>query len=388
MSNTLADFAAYMKGGNCPRHDKALLERALAQRFKLTKDRRVYYCRHFALRVCYTKGRAFSNTVISLSCLQKYDAKPFLVILVSKVEENRVFLANTTFLKKISHSSQELRVDNIRGSFNGSDIQKTFQEIPNDLEHLEELFAYHSGMTWEDNLARLVEATNRTEARGRRYNPTDEERRNIVASVALAEEFCAGPGYAELRRDLNERTRGVGAGIAVAARIENVNIRGRLIEALVTADGDERQAICKALREEESLPECATRNDLGDYRRVIDGRSTYTDIKTKVVYLSSNPKAFNIDKFLECMAEGDSVFLFYFIGIDENGVADTVLCPVYHPVVLDNIKVQHHWCGLNSRGVTQLVGKGIDILLRSGDFKPDIDHGKAEAFLEDLLDIE
>ena len=62
-----------------------------------------------------------SNTVLSLSALQKYDDKPFIVCIVTP-DTNYMMLANSTFLKKISHSSQELRVDNIRGSFNGSDI--------------------------------------------------------------------------------------------------------------------------------------------------------------------------------------------------------------------------------------------------------------------------
>ena len=40
-------------------------------------------------------------------------------------------LANTTFLHKISHSSQDLRVDNIKGSFNGHDIMREFEGVCN-----------------------------------------------------------------------------------------------------------------------------------------------------------------------------------------------------------------------------------------------------------------
>ena len=40
----------------------------------------------------------------------------FIVCIVTP-ETNHLLLSNSTFLKKISHSSQELRVDNIRGIF-------------------------------------------------------------------------------------------------------------------------------------------------------------------------------------------------------------------------------------------------------------------------------
>jgi len=40
-------------------------------------------------------------------------------------------MANTTFLKKISHSSHQLRVDNVRGSFLGHDIMREYEGIEN-----------------------------------------------------------------------------------------------------------------------------------------------------------------------------------------------------------------------------------------------------------------
>ena len=88
--------------------------------------------------------------------------------------------------------------------------------------------------------------------------------------------------------------------ILVASHIENVNIRGRLIESLITADDDERDSIVRNLKYlEQALPAYDTKNGLGDYCVEFDNLCTYTDIKTKVVYLASNPKAYNIDKFLD-----------------------------------------------------------------------------------------
>ncbi len=63
-----------------------------------------------------------------------------------------MMLANTTFLKKISHSSKELRLDNIKGSFNGGDIMTEIASLKNEPPAFESLFAYHSGLPFQDNL--------------------------------------------------------------------------------------------------------------------------------------------------------------------------------------------------------------------------------------------
>jgi len=99
-------------------NDKSRLADILAAQFSLTKDRSVFYCDEFAIRFSSAAGMSFSNTVLSLSNLKKVDHLPFLVCLVTP-SENHVLLANTTMLRKISHSSQQLRVDNIKGSFRG-----------------------------------------------------------------------------------------------------------------------------------------------------------------------------------------------------------------------------------------------------------------------------
>jgi len=100
-------------------NNKARLTRIVSDAFHLTKDRSVYYCPDFVIRFSSSAGLNFGNTVLSLSNLRKYDDRPFIVCLVTP-KSNYCLIANTTFLKKISHSSQELRENNIRGSFNGS----------------------------------------------------------------------------------------------------------------------------------------------------------------------------------------------------------------------------------------------------------------------------
>ena len=118
--------------------DKSTLAEAVKKEFSLTQDRKVYSCNSFAIRFSSSKSKHMSNTVLSLSSLQKFDNAPFLVCIVSPVT-NYVLLANSTFLKKISHSSKALRIDNIKGSFNGSDILMEYDNIENSPRNFEKL---------------------------------------------------------------------------------------------------------------------------------------------------------------------------------------------------------------------------------------------------------
>ena len=135
--------------------DKQVLAKQVQSFFCLTKDRSVFYCRDFAIRFCTANSRSFSNTVLSLSALQKYDKIPFVVCLVTPYK-NYLMLANTTFLRKISHSSQELRIDNIKGSFNGSDIMRDFEGVDNEPNNFEYLFTSHENYTFSENLERCT----------------------------------------------------------------------------------------------------------------------------------------------------------------------------------------------------------------------------------------
>lgn len=102
----------------------------VTQTIAMVRDgRAVFHTNFFAVVFCYSKNSSFSNVVLSLSKLEKYDHIPCFVVLVRKNLDNVIYMINTTLLDKISHSSQELRVDNIRGSFLGSNIRKELPEI-------------------------------------------------------------------------------------------------------------------------------------------------------------------------------------------------------------------------------------------------------------------
>lgn len=176
MNNNCKDFVKYILT-SAPKYNKEVVEEDAFKKFGLIKDRKVYHNDYFAVRFSYSKSssNSFSNTVLSLSALEKYDKIPFFVVLVRRDADNLILLANTTFLKKISHSSQNLRMDNIKGSFNGSDIMRSYEDYANAPENFDFLFALHQGLDWEDNLSRLVDASAKIKPKSQKFVPTEDE---------------------------------------------------------------------------------------------------------------------------------------------------------------------------------------------------------------------
>lgn len=345
-----------------PGVDKHHLIESLISRFSLVRDRSVYYCADFALRVSTSKTSTFSNTVLSLSNLLKYDSRPFIVLVV-RPNSISALLANTTMLKKISHSSHLLRIDNIKGSFNGTDIMLELDGIDNKPENFERLFGIHQAFTKEENIERLVEATNGISPHKTKPSFSESQLKIILQAPRRAERFEQSPYRMQLANDLENRTSRVADAITIAALIENVNLRGRVIEELITSDDPNIiEAIRKDLRAGRMLA-LKTDQKLGDYSRHFQDFNTETDIKTKVLFLQSSPKAFNIDKLLEFLATKDSVYMFFLLGIAENGLIITRLVSVFDNELLNALRIQFHWAGRNSRGVTQFDGSKLDKLL-------------------------
>ena len=364
--------------------DKAALAKGVQENFGLTKDRSVYYSEYFAIRFSSSRSRSFSNTVIALSTLQKYDELPFLVCQVTP-SQNILYLANTTFLSKVSHSSQELRVNNIRGSVNGSDIIKVFNGIVNEPENFDELFNIHAAVGFNENLPRLVEATNNIVPSGSKFHVRDTAFSNIVQSPDRAIKFVQSADYLQLKSDLDARVSQVRDAILVAGYIENVNIRGRVIEYMIAGEDDERrqQLIDAVVQGNGGIPKFRTTNDLGDYERVFDQFETATDVKTKIMILNSNPKAYNIDKLLEYLSKEKTVFMFYFIGIEPHKIVNQVLVSMFQTELLESTIVLKHWAGRNSRGVTQFQGSALNKLILTPD--NGIDRKASRDFLQKLL---
>ena len=248
---------------------KDSLARATATRFGLVRERSVFTGRDFSIRFSTASGGSFSNVVISLSTLKKYDHLPFIVCVV-RPRGVEPLLANATFLKKVSHSSHQLRLDNVRGSILGHDILRQYEGTENAPDNFDNLFAVHQGFTWDENLARLVERTTAIAATGIRFEPTAAERLRILSSATLARSV-SGPEFLQLERDLSDAVRTRSNAIIEAAQTDNINERGNGIEQIIT--------------ESENVH---TLQDLT--RRLSSGTEIRIDIKTKVFGLASDPK--------------------------------------------------------------------------------------------------
>lgn len=358
----------------------------IVNKYQLTRDRKVYYCDYYAVRVSFSSSGSFSNTVLSLSTLQKYDRIPFFVVLVRKNNSNIIYLANSSFISKISHSSKELSLNNIKGSFNGSDIIKEYELIKNSPENFDELFAIHQGLDWMDNLKRLVDSSSSIVPKSQKFQPSAQQKEFIKESVSRACDFIQSENFRVLNEDLNERCYKCRDAILIASHIENINIRGRLIEFLITTDDSQRKTIMSQLREEaQLLPQFETHDELGDYERCFDNGHTYTDIKTKIIYLNSAPKAYNIDKFLEKMANPRSLFFFFLVGISEKGLFNTALCSAYDTNLIKASIPQHHWAGRATRGVIQFKGKILNEILQQDKYQNNIDQSIALNYIESLV---
>jgi len=368
--------------------DKRRLAEKAMKAFALTKDRTVLFNTDFAVRFSSSKKNSptFSNTVLSLSKLQKFDDRPFIVCLVTP-KTNHCFLANTTLLNKISHSSRELSENNIRGSFNGSDILRDFDDIPNNSDNIERLFAIHEAVGFDENLPRLVAATKGIVPAKQIFAVDTAGKKKILSSPERAGKFLTSTDYRVLKDELDAKVERFRNEILCASFIENVNIRGNLIEYLIAGEDEQlRDKIINALRNKTpGLPKFKNTHALGDYQRAFENFDTDTDVKTKIMFLNSNPKAYNIDKMLEFLARDKSVFMFYFIGINLDKTIKTVLVSMFDGELLGGTRTIHHWAGRASRGVTQFEGHAINSIIESKSQPAPIPLTQARAFLEKLM---
>jgi hypothetical protein len=357
----------------------------IASKFNLARDRAVYQSTSLAVRFSTSNTSSFKNTVLSLSALQKIDDRPVVVCLITPTGVS-ARLANSTLLRKISHSSQDLCMDNIKGSFNGSDIKSELNGIKNMSANIIELFKMHTKIGFMGNLERLVDATHGIVPTGKAFIGSKEQLATIMDSPARTVKFLDSKNSLLMKKDLDLRVKKYAKYITLSSKIENVNIRGRVIEYLISGvDCVLIKKICNALESNiDELPVFKTENALGDFERRDSNYNVDVDIKTKVMALHSNPKAYNIDKILEFLSTPKSVFVFYFVGLGANGSITTAMTSMFQAELLKTTTIQKHWSGRNSRGVTQLDGDVLHKLIKNSP-SVDIDIKLARRFLKALV---
>ena len=385
MKSILTDLITFIESKDGI-NDKAGLTDLVSRRFDLTCDRSVYYSDDFAIRFCKAQGPNLSNTVLSLSNLSKVDDRPFMVCVVTP-KKNYLYLSNSTFLIKISHSSQQLRVNNIKGSFNGSDIMKSFNGLRNEPKNFDYFFRIHEQVGFDGNLERLVAATNDIHPLGQKAVFDTHSKQNIMSSPSRAQEFVSSIDYQTLKKELDDQVSRFQKEILIAALIENVNIRGAVIEYLIAGEDEAlRSELIRALKSGKgSIPKVTNKHSLGDYTREFEKYMTETDVKTKIMILNSNPKAYNIDKMLDFLSTDKSVFMFYFVGLDFTRKVNTTLTSMFQLDLCNTIIILSHWAGRNSRGVTQFEGKIIKNIIMNPN--NNINIAEAQRLLNKFIDL-
>jgi hypothetical protein len=348
-----------------PGAKKADIELIIQSFGVFTKVRALYVGTSFSVRVSEANTGSFSNVVLSLSALKRHDSLP-VVICIVRPDRLDFRLANTTFLKKVSHSSHYLRLDKVRGSFLGHDIMEKYEDIPNRPDSFELLNSIHAEFSWVENLERLVGTTNSIEAKLTRFEPTARDLATIMTAPARASEAVSSQAFQDVRLELCAIIDRNHRALLEAAALDNVNLRGNQIEAIITGETS------------------AHRLDDIVYR-LPNGAKLVVDIKTKLLNKASAPKAYNIDKMLTLLATPDSVFAFFFIGIDAHaGSVRGQLVSMFDPTIVRSTRIQHHWASRTSRGVTQLTGD-ITSIFNDG-YRASVAVEEGEALLRSFIE--
>ncbi|MBR6640882.1 MAG: hypothetical protein IKL08_01620, partial [Clostridia bacterium] len=154
---------------------------------------------------------------------------------------------------------------------------------------------------------------------GQKFIVNDSNLSIIKDSINRAMNFMTSQEYLTLKDELNNKVKRVEKAILAASRIDNVNLRGRIIEYLIEGPEDDTKVnVINNLINGHPIPEdVQTVNTLGDYKRAFEKYTIETDIKTKIMLAkTSNPKGYNIDKLLRFLSQDKSVYMIYLIGIN------------------------------------------------------------------------
>jgi len=313
-----------------------------------------------------TSGNA-SNTVIAIAKIFPRDEHPILSVMVT-AGKNYVRLMNSSFIDKIAHSSKNATDDKLRGSINYSNIMKEFEGIANERENIHALFELHSEHDFWENYERIYGQTSSIQGKRPRFTPSESQKVILQSSHQRSYEFFNSSYFQELSNDLKQRVERNSKAIIIASTFVNAKMRGEIIEHLITSDDDTKLSELRLCLENNTMPNFTNPHGLADYERIFGNTKAGTDIKTKVMYLPSQPKGFSIDEILLYLSEENTVFLFYWVGIEKDESLRLQLLPVFESNMLKKSRIQKHWSGINRRGHIQFDDKAIKDVLSTSDY--------------------
>ena len=333
-------------------------------------------------------GGSFSNTIIALSTLRYYDHLPF-VVCVFRPTGIEILLSNSTFIEKSSHTSIQLSGDRLVGSILGSNILRRYllenlidnitEKIENTPKNFDKLFAIHQEFMWEDNLLRIIQSTKSILGKIPRLELTKNECETILRFADLASSLSKNSDYLEIESILDRVVTEKRSEIFEAAKNLNHKQRGDEIEKIVAQRLIQLPAFS-------SSPKVGS-HELQDLSYILsNGVSVLIDVKTKVITLSSSPTAYNVDKLLKSLSDGNTIFCFFFIAIDpEKETLFTRLVSILDTSILKLTRIDLRWAALKSRGATQLTGDFSLIL--SPNYSESVKVEQAKSFLQRLIEL-
>ena len=338
--NKLANYYTKKKKQEKERLTKSVVGELLEKEFKLEiVDRNLFAHKDFKVRVASinSDSQQLSNTIKSFDSIIKYDDLPIILMIVSP---NQIYyrLANLTFIKKVSHSSKLLEVSNIKGSINGSDIMSEFKGLENSKENFDKLFSMHLLENKKENIERIVRETHDIKASLSTGKKISVSLKDFEKYIKTENKLLTSKEFSILedtdRKKIFNLSKEI---IEVFETVDNVNLQGNTIEQLITGSGNTHGI-------EDTIYESV-------YGKI------KIDYKTKNLNKKSSPKAVDINKLVETIAEG-SRFLFQLVEYNpKNKEISTCLFSPFEEYVINNSLVQHHWSGRGSLGHIQFNNK-------------------------------
>lgn len=383
--------------------DKRKLEAMLSEKLGLKKVGKLWVCSSYAVRVSSSKkdSPTFSNTVLGLNKLLDFDSKIPVFCVVVQPSIIRSYLINSSFINKLSHSAQTLSVDKITGSFNGTNILREVTGLKNQPENFKTLYLHHVKNIQDDPSAQLVRIINasksselkskNSKAQPRLFSPSDLH--NIKSALSRTKAFVNSPNFNLLREKLRRSAMQHAQSIVQAAKIQNGTMRGRVIEYLMCApSSQEKDELIRSLEQDNFCfleTFCPVDHAFGDHVETLGGFSVAVDVKSKLSGTKSSPKAFNIEKFLEFHKNPNSVFLFFFITINQQKgiIKSPRLTPCLELNLLEGYLIQKHWSARGSRGTTQMTLKSLEILFSTDEMDIALDENLFQSKLTDWLEV-
>jgi len=195
-------------------------------------------------------GQRIPNTVLSLRRLGEFDDRP---VIGAAVRSDGVdwFCMNSTFITQVSHSSNHLSTERVRGSFLGTDVANELvaadgtssRKLAKTVSNLSALYAWHRTFDWQVNLSRIVEATQGRTSLREAFQLDDDDKAAICENLKATTAAAAGQRYSVAWKALDAAIQAVSAEvIAAASASTDPKSRGDRIEEVVVG-------ACSALEE-------------------------------------------------------------------------------------------------------------------------------------------